>query len=166
VCGRRALVTYLLADLGDQESAHAGAGSAAHGVGKLEALHAVARLGLLADNVEDGVDELSALGVVTLGPVVTGSSLAENKVVGAEELAEGAGTDGVHGSGLEVHEDSPGHVAAAGGFVEVHVDALQLEVGVTMVGAGGVNAVLVGHDLPELGTDLVTALASLDVDYF
>ena len=32
-------------------------------------------------------------------------------------------------------------------------------VGVTL---GGVNAVLVGHDLLELGTDLVTALASLD----
>jgi len=135
-------------------------------VGKLEALHAVARLGLLADHIEDGVDELSALGVVALGPVVTGSSLPENKVVGAEELAERAGTDGVHGSGLEVHEDSPGHVASTCGFVEVHVDALQLEVGVTVVGAGGVNAMLVGHDLPELGTNLVPALTSLNMDYF
>ena len=33
-----------------------------------------------------------------------------------------------------------------------------------MVGSGRVNAVLVGDDLPELGADLVTALASLDVD--
>ncbi len=33
-----------------------------------------------------------------------------------------------------------------------------------MVGAGGVDAVLVGEDLPELGADLVAALASLDVD--
>ena len=31
---------------------------------------------------------------------------------------------------------------------------------------GGVNSVLVGHDLPELGTDLVTALSSLDVNNF
>ena len=31
---------------------------------------------------------------------------------------------------------------------------------------GRVNAVLVGDDLPEFGTDLVTALASLDVDEF
>ena len=30
-----------------------------------------------------------------------------------------------------------------------------------MVGAGGVDAVLVGDDLPELGTDLVAALATL-----
>ena len=32
-----------------------------------------------------------------------------------------------------------------------------------LVGAGRVDAVLVGDDLPELGTDLVTALAALDV---
>lgn len=32
-----------------------------------------------------------------------------------------------------------------------------------MVGAGGVNAVLIGDDLPKLGTDLVAALACLYV---
>ena len=31
-----------------------------------------------------------------------------------------------------------------------------------MVGAGRVDAVLIGADLPELGADLVTALATLD----
>ena len=49
-------------------------------------------------------------------------------------------------------------------LIKVHIDALQLEVGVAVVGAGRIYAVLVGDDLPELGTDLVTALASLDVD--
>jgi len=33
-----------------------------------------------------------------------------------------------------------------------------------VVGAGGVNAVLVGDNLPELGSDLVAALATLDVN--
>jgi len=32
-----------------------------------------------------------------------------------------------------------------------------------VVRTGGVNSVLIGDDLPELGTDLVTALAALDV---
>jgi hypothetical protein len=41
----------------------------------LEALEAVAALGLLADDVEHRVDELGALGVVPLGPVVSGSGL-------------------------------------------------------------------------------------------
>ena len=35
-----------------------------------------------------------------------------------------------------------------------------------MVGTGGVNAVFVGNDFPELGTDLVTALTGLDVNDF
>ena len=39
-----------------------------------------------------------------------------------------------------------------------------VEVRVAVVGAGRVDAMLVGDDLPELGADLVAALASLDVD--
>jgi len=62
-------------------------------------------LRLLAHDVEDGVDELSALGVVALGPVVAGARLAKDKVVWAEDLAEWARADGVHGARLEVHED-------------------------------------------------------------
>ena len=42
----------------------------------------------------------------------------------------------------------------------------QLEIGITMVGTSWVNAMLVGDDLPELGADLVTALAGLEVDNF
>ena len=45
------------------------------------------------------------LGVVTLGPVVPGPGLAEHEVVRPEDLAEGAGPDGVHGAGLQVHQD-------------------------------------------------------------
>ena len=46
------------------------------------------------------------------------------------------------------------------------VDALQLEVAVAVVRARRVHAVLVGDDLPELGADLVAALAALDVNDF
>jgi len=35
-----------------------------------------------------------------------------------------------------------------------------------VVGAGGVDAVLVGDDLPEFGADLVAALTGLDVNDF
>ena len=80
---------------------------------------------------------LTSLGVVSLGPVISGSGLSEDKVVGAEELSEGSGTDGVHGSGLEVHQDGAGDIASAGGLVEVDVDPLKLEVGVSVVGSRG-----------------------------
>ena len=85
--------------------------------------------------------------------------LAEDEVVGAEDLAVRAGADGVHGARLEVHQDRAGDVAAARRLVEVHIDALQLEVGVTVVGARRVDAVLVRDDLPELGADLVACVA-------
>ena len=66
-------------------------------------------------------------------------------------------------TGLQIHKDGAGDVSATGGLVVVDVDALQLEVGVPVVGASRVDAVLIGDDLPELGADLVAALAALDV---
>ena len=47
------------------------------------------------------------------------------------------------------------------GLVVVNVDSLELEIGITVVRTGGVKIVFVGDDFPELGTDQVTALASL-----
>jgi hypothetical protein len=135
-------------------------------VGDLETLEAIATFSFFTDNVEDGVDELSTFGVVTLGPVVTGTGLTEDEVVGSEELTEGTSTDGVHGAGFEIHKDGAGNVTATSSFVVVDVDTLELEVGVTVVGTGGVNTVFIGDDFPELGTDLVTALTGLDVNDF
>ena len=54
------------------------------------------------------------------------------------------------------------HVAPARGLVEVHVDALQLQVAVTLLRARRVHAVLVRDHLPELAADLVAALAALN----
>ena len=81
-------------------------------------------------------------------------------------MAVGAGADGVHRAGLEVHKDRAGNVAAASGLVEVDVDALELEIGVALVRAGRIDAMFVRNDFPELGTDLVTALTSLDANDF
>ena len=159
-------VWVLLTDLGDQESSHAGASASSEGVSNLESLKAVAALGLLSDNVENGVDELGSFGVMALGPVVAGSGLAEDEVVGAEELTERSSSDGVHCAGLEIHENGAGHVSASSGLIVVHVDPLELKVGVSMIGTGRVNAMLVGDDLPELGADLVAALTSLNVNDF
>merc|ERR1719443_1237418 len=128
----------------------------------LEPLQAVAAFRLLTDNVEHRVDELRTLSVMSLCPIVPGTGLAEHEVVWPEELAEGARANRVHGARLQIHEDRARHVAAARGLVVVHVDALELQVRVAVVRAGRVNAVLVRDDLPELGTDLVTALATLD----
>jgi len=159
-------IWVLFSDLGDKECSHTGSSTTTEGVGDLETLKAIATLSFLSDNIEDGVDELGSLGVMTLGPVVTGTSLSENKVIGSEELTEWSGSDGIHGSWLEIHEDGSWDVSSSGGLVVVDVDSLELEIRVTVVSTGWVNSVLVGDDLPELGTDLVTALTTLDMNDF
>jgi len=164
--GAHHAVGVLLADLRDEKGSHSGSSASSEGVGDLESLETVTRLSLLADNVKDGVNELSTLSVVSLGPVVSGSSLAEDKVIRAEELAVGSSADRVHGTGLKIHEDSTGNIASSGSLVEVDVDALKLEVRVASISSSGVNAVLVRDNLPELGSDLVAALASLHMDDF
>jgi hypothetical protein len=135
-------------------------------VGDLETLKAIATFSFLSNNVEDGVDKFSTFGVMTLSPVVTGSGLTEDEVIWSEELTEWSSSDGVHGSGFEIHKDSSGDITTAGGFVEVNVDSLELEIGITVIGTGGVDTMLVGDDFPEFGTDLVTALTTLDVNDF
>merc|ERR1719271_1489252 len=162
--GRHDAVRVLLTNLRNEEGSHASTCAAAERMSHLEPLEAVAALRLLANNVEHRVDELGALRVVTLRPVVTSSGLAEDEVVRTEELAEGAGANRVHGAWLEIHEDRTGHVAAAGSLVVVHVDALELQVRVTVVRTRRVDAVLITDHLPELRTDLVAALAALDVN--
>merc|ERR1712019_44135 len=159
-------VWVLFSDLGDEEGSHTGSGTTTEGVGDLDSLEAIATFGFLSDDIEDGVDELGTLSVVTLGPVVTGTGLSEDEVVWSEELTEWSGSDGVHGSWLKIHKDGSWDVTASSGFVVVNVDSLELEVGVTVVGTSWVNSVFVRDDFPEFGTDLVTALAGLDVDDF
>jgi hypothetical protein len=103
---------------------------------------------------------------VTFSPVISGSSLSEDEVIRSEELTERSGSDGVHGSWLEIHEDGTRDITTSGGFVEVNVDSLELEIGVSVVGSSGIDSVFIRDDFPELGTDLVTALTALNVNDF
>ena len=135
-------------------------------MGNLETLEAVASFSLFSGNVEDGVNELSTLSVVTLCPVVSSSGLTEDEVVRSEELTEGSSSNRVHCSRLEIHQDSSGNESSSSGFIVVNVDSLELKVRVSVVGTGGVDSVLIRNNLPELGSDLVTALTSLDVNDF
>ena len=114
-CGHHA-VGELLADLADEERAHSGTGTTTERVGDLETLKAVASLSLTADDIEHLINQLGALGVVTLGPVVSSARLAEDEVVRTEELAKWAGTDSVHGAWLQVDEHSTRDILVARGL--------------------------------------------------
>jgi hypothetical protein len=86
-------VGVFFSDLGDQKSSHTGTGTTTQGVGDLETLKAVASFSFFSDDIQDGVDEFSTFSVMTLGPVVTSTSLTENEVIRSEELTERTGSD-------------------------------------------------------------------------
>lgn len=68
-------VWELLTNLGYKEGTHAGASATTKGVCQLEALQTIALLSLFADYIQYGVNQLSAFCVVSLGPVVTSTTL-------------------------------------------------------------------------------------------
>merc|ERR1719220_558615 len=132
-------------------------------VSELKSLETVNGLRLFSDNIKDGVDKLSTFGVVPFSPVVARSRLTKDIIVRPEDLSIGTISDAVHGARFEVHKNSPWHILATRCLIEVDIDALQLQVRVSIVSAGGVDAMLIGDDLPELGPDLVAALAGLEM---
>ncbi|CAA6666586.1 unnamed protein product [Spirodela intermedia] len=66
-----------------------------------------------------------------------------------EDLTVRPRSDAVHGPWLQVHQHRPGNVAAAA---------------LALVATCGVDPVLVADHLPELGSDLVPTLTTLDVE--
>ena len=83
---------------------------------------------------------------MSLGPVVSSTTLTEDKVVWSEDLTEWARSHRVHGSWFKIDEDGSWNVLATGGFVEVNVDSFELKIRVSLVCPGGVNAVFIGDN--------------------
>lgn len=87
---------------------------------------------------------------MALSPVVSGSALAEDKVVGPEQLPEWPRANGVHGSWLQIDKDGARNVFATAGFIVINVDALQLEFRLPVIGSVRLDSMFVRDDLPEL----------------
>jgi hypothetical protein len=151
-------VGELLANLGDQKRPHTGTSSTTKRVGDLETLKAVTALSLTTNNIQNLIDKLSTLSVMSLRPVVTSTRLAEDEVVGAEELTERTSTDSIHSTWLQIDEDGARNILVTGSLarvncdlaivcfdaylVEVDVHALELEVRGTIVAKGDVSEML------------------------
>ncbi|GMT14310.1 hypothetical protein PFISCL1PPCAC_5608, partial [Pristionchus fissidentatus] len=157
-------IGVLLADLGYQESSHSRSSSTSERMSELEALKAIASLSLLSDHIEDLIDELSAFSVVSLGPVVSGATLSEDEVVRTEDLSVGSRADRIHSSGLEIDENCTGNVLSSVRLIVVNVYSLKLEIRVSSILSIGLDSMLVGNNLPELRSNLISALAGLNVD--
>lgn len=127
-------------------------------------MQAIAIFSFLANNIENGINQLSSLRVMPLSPIIPGARLSEHEVIGPENLAVRARPQAVHGTGLQIHENSPRHKPPTASLIIVHIDPLQLQIRIPAVPSGGVDAVLRADHLPELGPDLVAALATLNVE--
>merc|ERR1719502_1328052 len=97
-------------------------------------------------------------------PIISGTGLAEYEVIRAKQLTKWACTDAVHCAWLKIHEDSTRHITSSCSFVKINIDTFELEVGIAMVGAGRIDAMLIRYDFPELRSNLVAALTTLDVN--
>mmetsp|Transcript_22833 Transcript_22833/g.34274 ORF Transcript_22833/g.34274 Transcript_22833/m.34274 type:complete len:314 (-) Transcript_22833:77-1018(-) len=159
-------IGVFLSNLGHEEGTHTRPRSSTHGVRNLKSLQHIARFSLFADNVHNAVHQFSSLSIVTLGPVVTSTRLSKDKVIRAEDLAHVTSANGVHCSWLQIRQNRSGDVASVHTLVEVHVDSFELEVKVAAIGTIALDAVLLGHNLPEFCTDLVTALSCLQMNDF
>jgi len=160
------LIRELFLDLSDEQGTHTRSSSSSKRVANLESLEAIGAFSFLAYNIEDRFDEFSSFCVMSLGPVVTSTILSENEVVRSEKSSNGAGLDGIHGSWLEIDQDRSWDVLASIRFVKIDVDSLELEGILSFVLSSWINTVFLGDGFPELSTDLVTALACLNVHDF
>jgi hypothetical protein len=116
--GSHHAVGELLTDLGDEKSTHTGTGTTTERVSDLEALEAIAALSLTTDDIENLINKLSTLSVMTLGPVVASTGLAEDKVIGTEELSERSSANGIHGTGLEIDKDGTRNILVSGSLAK------------------------------------------------
>ncbi|KVI11916.1 hypothetical protein Ccrd_009658 [Cynara cardunculus var. scolymus] len=126
-------------------------------------LQAITVLSLLPNNIENRVDQLSAFGIVSFGPVITGTTLTKYEIIRPEDLSVGTRSETVHRTWLQIHEHRAWDKPSAAGLVVINIDPLELEFRVSGVLTSYIDTVLGAYDLPELGSDLVTALAALDV---
>merc|ERR1719197_799183 len=129
-------IGILFTDFGNQQGAHACTRSTSKRMAELKTLKAVTSLSLLADDIEHGVYELSALCIMSLCPVVACASLAKHEIIRAEKLAERTSANAVHRTGLQIHEDCAGHVTTSCGLVVVHINSFKLQVRIAMIRAG------------------------------
>ena len=89
-------------------------------------MQAITVLSFFKNHIENRVDEFSSFNVMPLGPIVSSSRLAENEVVGPEDLAISTRSDVVHGTRFQIHENSTRNIATVACFIVVNVDSLEL----------------------------------------
>ncbi|KAI3678070.1 hypothetical protein L6452_37349 [Arctium lappa] len=80
-----------------------------------------------------------------------------------EDLAISTRSETVHSTRLQIHEHYSWNKPSTTSLVVVNIDPLKLEFSVSGIHSRDIDVVLRSHNIPELGSDLITALAALNM---
>ncbi|CAA7406123.1 unnamed protein product [Spirodela intermedia] len=133
---------------------------------KPELREAIAVFCFLSDNIKNRVNEFCTLSVMPLCPVVSSTRLPKYKVIRTEYLPIWTSADAVHGTRLQIHENSPRNKSTTRCLVVVDINTFELHAGFSSVSPSGVDTMLITYYFPELGSNLITTLTTLDVEDF
>mmetsp|Transcript_45607 Transcript_45607/g.75815 ORF Transcript_45607/g.75815 Transcript_45607/m.75815 type:complete len:275 (-) Transcript_45607:112-936(-) len=162
-------VRIIVADLQQQQRAHAGSGAAANTLCQLKALRTVTLFSFSAHNVHRFVDELRTFGVVSFRPIVARARRAKTHVVRLEERTHRRRLDHIHNARLQIHQTRARHETHSARLLIVHVDLVQTQLIVRLFRFAlklsiRLQLVLFAHRVPEGIANLVSALSNLDVN--
>nr|GMC81943.1 hypothetical protein ACMD2_20344 [Ipomoea batatas] len=98
--------------------------------------------------------------------VVSSTRLTKHKVIRPEDLAVRASPNTIHCAGLQIHEHCTRDKPSTGSLIVIHIDTLQLQIRSTTVASCWVYAMFITDNFPEFGSNLVSALPTLNMEDF
>uniref|UniRef100_A0A914MSZ0 Uncharacterized protein n=1 Tax=Meloidogyne incognita TaxID=6306 RepID=A0A914MSZ0_MELIC len=131
---------------------------------QLKALKTITTLSLFSNDIQNIVDQLSALSVMSFGPIVACSTLAKDKVVRTKKTPIRPSLDSVHCPRLQVNKNSTRDILSTYkvnllktsklkktiSLIVVDIHPLKLQRRISLVRAIRLNSMLIRDDLPEL----------------
>ena len=90
--------------------------------------------------------------LTSFSPVITRSALAKHEIVWAEKSSKRTRSHSVHGSWLEIDQDSARNVLVGTDFVVVYGDTFELEIALSRVHTITAYAMLVRYHFPKFGS--------------
>nr|GLL24506.1 hypothetical protein ACMD2_20344 [Ipomoea trifida] len=97
---------------------------------------------------------------------VSSTRLTKHKVIGPEDLAIRASPNTIHCAGLQIHEHCTRDKPSTGSLIVIHIDTLQLQIRSPTVASCWVYAMFITDNFPEFGSNLVSALPTLNMEDF
>ncbi|MFS7945413.1 hypothetical protein Hanom_Chr06g00524001 [Helianthus anomalus] len=101
---------------------------------------------------------------MTFRPIITGTGLPKHNVIRPEDLAIRSGSEIVQRSWLQIHKHGAWNKPSVASLIVIHINPLELQLRISDVLSSHIDTVFCTNYLPELCSDLVSALAFLNME--